>query len=58
MMTKHGRPDVTQIAILLTAGRADLDEDITISEATKAKSKHIKIMVVGELRLRFYNYFE
>jgi len=58
MMTKYGRQNVPRIAILLTDGFADLDQDITIPEATEAKRKQIKIMVVGELRLHFYDNYE
>ena len=49
MMAKYRRPDVQQIAILLTDGVSNIDEGRTILEADAAKAEDIEIFVVGAL---------
>jgi len=49
MMAMHRRPDVQQIAILLTDGVSNVDAGRTIPEADAAKDEDIEIFVVGAL---------
>ena len=47
MMDQYKRPDVRQIAILLTDGFSTIDRARTIPEAVEAKAEQIELVVVG-----------
>ena len=61
MMMRHRRPNVPQIAIILTAsthetdGVSTLDTERTITEANIAKLEQITIFTIGGLLLHLYN---
>ena len=48
MMAEYSRPDVQQIAIILTDGVSNIDGGRTIPEADQAKAENINIFVIGE----------
>ena len=48
MVEEYRRPDVQQIAIVLTDGVSNIDETRTIPEAEQAKDENIEIFVIGE----------
>ena len=49
MMADYRRPDVQQIAIVLTDGVSNIDAVRTIPEADAAKNEDIEMFVVGAL---------
>ncbi|KAK2166553.1 hypothetical protein NP493_1316g01004 [Ridgeia piscesae] len=46
MMARYKRSNVKQIAIIVTDGKSNLDDEFTIPEANKAKKENIEILVV------------
>ena len=52
MMAEFRRPDVQQIAIVLTDGVSNIDKTRTIPEAEQAKAENIQLFVIGEVTLR------
>ena len=48
MFSKTGRPEIQQIAILLTGDASNVDSARTVPEATAAKDDGIYILVLGK----------
>jgi len=54
-MAKYRRPDVHQLAILVTDGPSNIAKDRTIPQANEAKKEQIEIFVVSTLQLLLYS---